>query len=79
MKKILHVLITIVLATFSISIYSHEDACHHNVAHSESPCEGKHCNGTVGCDCSGFAPITNGEVWQQAYCRKCGHKKSVHR
>ena len=40
--------------------------------------EGKHCNGTVGCNCPGFAPITNGEVWQQSYCRHCGHHKRCH-
>lgn len=41
--------------------------------------QGTHCSGTVGCGCTGFAPITNGDVWQQAYCRHCGHKRSVHR
>lgn len=41
--------------------------------------QGAHCSGTVGCDCRGFAPITNGEVWQQAYCKYCGHKRSCHR
>ena len=40
---------------------------------------GKHCTGTVGCSCSGFSPITNGDVWQQAYCKHCGHKKSCHK
>lgn len=38
----------------------------------------KHCTETVGCDCPGFDPITNGEVWQQSYCRHCGHKKRNH-
>lgn len=41
--------------------------------------QGTHCNGTVGCGCSGFSPITNGDVCQQAYCRYCGHKRSVHK
>lgn len=41
--------------------------------------EGSHCTGTVGCNCSGFSPITNGEVWQQSYCKHCGHKKSCHK
>lgn len=41
--------------------------------------QGTHCNGTVGCNCPGFSPITNGDVWQQAYCRHCGHKKGVHK
>ena len=79
MKKILYVLISFFLAIFSVSINTYEEGHHHNVALHESPCEGKHCNGTVGCSCSGFEPITNGQVWQQAYCKHCGHKKSVHR
>ena len=41
--------------------------------------QGKHCNGTVGCDCPGFKPKTDGYEWQKAYCRYCGHKKSVHK
>ena len=27
--------------------------------HSHAHVQGKHCNGTVGCDCSGFSAITN--------------------
>lgn len=41
--------------------------------------QGARCNGTVGCSCPGFSPITNGQVWQQSYCRHCGHAKSVHK
>lgn len=41
--------------------------------------QGSHCTGTVGCSCSGFSPITDGEVWQQAYCKRCGHKKNCHK
>lgn len=41
--------------------------------------EGQHCRGSVGCDCRGFSPITNGKEWQKEYCRHCGHKKSYHR
>lgn len=41
--------------------------------------QGKHCNGTVGCDCSGFSPKTNGDEWEKAYCKKCGHKKLYHK
>ena len=40
--------------------------------------QGAHCRGTVGCSCPGFAPITNGDVWQQAYCRHCGHRRMYH-
>lgn len=41
--------------------------------------QGTHCNGIVGCDCPGFSPITNGDVWQQAYCKHCRHKKFYHK
>ncbi len=41
--------------------------------------KGKKCRGIVGCDCSGFKPITDGDVWQQAYCKKCGHERRYHR
>lgn len=48
-------------------------------AHTHVYAQGARCNGTVGCGCSGFSPITNGDVWQQAYCKHCGHKRSVHK
>lgn len=41
--------------------------------------QGSRCKGTVGCSCPGFSAITNGDVWQKAYCRHCGHKRSVHK
>lgn len=41
--------------------------------------QGKHCTGTVGCDCPGFEPITDGKEWEKAYCKHCGHKKSCHK
>ncbi len=47
--------------------------------HNHAASQGAHCNGTVGCDCSGFAPITNGKEWQKSYCKHCGHKKSCHK
>lgn len=40
---------------------------------------GKRCNGSVGCDCPGFEPITDGKEWQKSYCRHCNHKKSSHK
>ena len=40
---------------------------------------GKACNGSVGCSCTGFQPITDGDVWQRDYCRKCSHSRSVHK
>lgn len=47
--------------------------------HSHAASQGKHCNGTVGCDCSGFSPITNGKEWQKSYCKNYEHMKSCHK
>ncbi len=47
--------------------------------HTHAASQGKHCSGSVGCDCSRFSPITNGDEWQKSYCKHCGHKKSCHR
>jgi hypothetical protein len=41
--------------------------------------KGRHCSGTVGCSCPGFEPITNGNVWEESYCKHCKHKKSSHK
>ena len=41
--------------------------------------KGKACDGSVGCSCSGFAPITDGEEWQKEWCRKCPHHKRDHK
>ncbi|MBR5493275.1 MAG: hypothetical protein IKV77_09140 [Alistipes sp.] len=46
---------------------------------TEVSCQGKHCNGTVGCDCPGFSPKTNGDEWEKAYCRHCGHHRRSHK
>lgn len=51
----------------------------HTHTHTHAAAQGKHCSGTVGCDCTGFSPITNGKEWQKSYCKKCGHAKSCHR
>lgn len=51
----------------------------HSPFAAEEFSQGAHCRGTVGCGCPGFAPITNGDVWQQAYCRHCGHHRGVHK
>ena len=40
---------------------------------------GKKYSGSVGCDCSGFDPTTNGDEWQKSICKHCGHKKSCHK
>ena len=41
--------------------------------------QGKHCTYTVGCDCSGFSPKTNGKEWEKSYCKHCGHHKKYHK
>ena len=46
---------------------------------SHADCHGKHFTYTVGCDCSGFSPKTDGAEWEKAYCKKCGHHKSYHK
>ena len=80
MKKLIIILVTLFLAVCGIYYYAYAEQghCHHDEP-TEEPCEGKHCNGTVGCDCPGFSPITNGEVWQQSYCKYCGHHKRYHK
>ena len=40
---------------------------------------GKHCNGTVGCDCPGFEPKTDGKVWENSVCKHCGHLRTYHK
>ena len=51
----------------------------HDTEHTHIASQGKYCNGTVGCNCTGFSPITNGKEWQKEYCKLCGHKKSCHK
>lgn len=41
--------------------------------------KGKHCTGSVGCNCPGFKAKTDGDVWQTAYCKNCGHHKDYHK
>ena len=74
-KRIMFVIATIAVSAATIlglsSFTSKSD--------SHSDCQGKHCTYTVGCDCSGFSPITDGDEWQKEYCKRCGHKKSYHK
>ncbi len=51
----------------------------HLLEATDASVQGTNCSGTVGCSCPGFSPITNGDVWQQSYCKHCNHKKSVHK
>lgn len=47
--------------------------------HTHAHAEGKYCNGTVGCDCTGFSPKTDGKEWEKSYCKRCGHHRRCHR
>ena len=47
--------------------------------HTHVSCQGKHFTYTVGCDCSGFSPKTNGKEWEKSYCKRCGHHKKYHK
>ncbi|MBQ7310497.1 MAG: hypothetical protein IJW88_03115 [Alistipes sp.] len=62
----------------SLCSFTSSDECSTKVC-TEVSCEGKNCNGTVGCNCPGFAPIQNQEVWKQSYCKHCGHHRNSHR
>ena len=84
MKKMVlcFVLMMMAAVTVSISANGHKESCSEHdgfAATTHVATQGTHCSGTVGCDCKGFSPITNGDVWQQAYCKHCGHKKSCHK
>ena len=84
MKKIVFLFAVMITMVTSVTMYANaykNDCCAHNhgTFHSNVAVQGKHCSGTVGCSCTGFDPITNGDVWQQAYCKHCGHKKSCHK
>lgn len=85
MKKNLIVMVTLVasmaaimgLSSFTIGVQKG-----HGIAsdvHTHVSCQGKHCTYTVGCNCAGFSPKTNGDVWEQSYCKRCGHHKSYHK
>lgn len=84
MKKIVIVFAAMIATVTSVTMYanSHEDGCcvkNHDAFSSNVAVQGKHCSGTVGCSCPGFSPITNGDIWQEAYCRHCSHHRRYHR
>lgn len=84
MKKLVFAFALMVAMVTSATVLanSHEEGCgghNYNDIASHVTVEGAHCRGTVGCGCPGFAPITNGKVWQQAYCRYCGHGRGLHK
>lgn len=61
---------SIFLSTITIVGLSSFTSQSNNATESESivythvSCQGKHCTYTVGCDCSGFSPKTNGKEWE---------------
>lgn len=67
------------VAVFANAHDSNSTVQSHETTAASFHMEGKHCNGTVGCSCSGFKPITNQEVWKKSYCKNCGHHKNCHR
>ena len=84
MKKMLVSFALLMAMVASVSVFANvqtSECTEHNhfSATTHVSVQGTHCNGTVGCSCPGFSPITNGDVWQQAYCKHCSHKKSVHK
>ena len=85
MKKLVLVLSVMVVAmSVSASVFANsgnEQSCLHEQVSltTHVAVQGKHCTGTVGCSCSGFSPKKSGDVWEEAYCRKCGHHKKYHK
>lgn len=81
MKKIV-LAFAVMIASVTVLANSYKNCCsthNHNALTTHMAAQGKYCTGSVGCSCTGFSPITKGEVWQQAYCKHCGHKKSCHK
>lgn len=83
MKKNNYVKVVVValvaVVTFSVGVINAKSINHTQSMNVQSSCQGAHCNGTVGCSCPGFVAKTNGDVWEQSYCKHCGHKKSSHK
>lgn len=76
------VVVMTMVASVSALASAHKEDCgthSHFVGSTHVASQGARCTGTVGCDCSGFSPITNGDVWQQAYCKRCGHHRRCHK
>lgn len=84
-KKIICAVVAIVVsATAIIGLSSFRTQVEYTTSGESSvqthvSCQGKHCTYTAGCDCSGFAPKTNGKEWEKSYCKRCGHHKKYHK
>ncbi len=84
MKKVIFGFVAVLALATSVSVLAnvHNDGrskCDQVFVTAHVSSEGTHCSGTVGCNCSGFSPITDGEVWQQAYCKHCSHHRRSHK
>lgn len=81
MKKKILFGAAIIFATVSVSLTSFAYAQKYQSQDEDIclSCEGKHCTYTVGCDCSGFSPISGDDEYKKNYCRRCGHHKKYHR
>lgn len=78
-KIIITVCAVVVLAIAGVGTVMHVNATKSSEVESVAlGATGKHCNGTVGCSCSGFSPKTSGKEWEKSYCKKCGHHKRNH-
>ena len=62
-KKIAITFVTLAVTAAAIltlsSFTSHRELP--SETHTHVSCQGKHCTGTVGCDCTGFSAITDGK------------------
>lgn len=84
MKKMIFSVAVVMTMIVSVSTYASvceegKNAHHHSIGTTHVATQGARCSGTVGCACTGFAPITNGKVWQEAYCKHCNHHRSCHK
>ena len=83
MKKVVFGFVTMFAIAMTATVYAETTNSAEKHPNHDETCEvgmtRNRCNGTVGCSCSGFAPITNGDVWQESYCRRCSHHKRYHK
>ena len=83
-KKVLVIvaIVVIAVATVGLYIFTTQTGSVEEIEKSvptQVSSQGKHCTYTVGCDCSGFSPKTNGKEWEKSYCKHCGHHKKYHK
>ncbi len=79
MKKFICTLSSVVVALATVITLCSFTASNESEVDIQTSCQGKNCNGNVGCSCPGFSPITDEEVYRQAYCKHCGHHRNYHK